>query len=211
MPPAYRNMSKREHDKYYKFVLGRDGCFCSRCRKDLDTIKKEYKLANPNKKRKLKWLYLHHVDGDERFPDSRDGTYAGNLKLVCSACNQLLRIRVIAPSTLRPMTPEMQLSQSAKPKFFAWVDNYLANYGHLCEERMINRGSKIAGVLQPSIVRYFKQEVHYKYEEFDLSLTDEKCDYPDCNTKHICNRGEKPRTKDQIAEIVREEEQQTIL
>lgn len=203
-------MSKKEHDKYYKYVLVRDGCFCSRCRKDIDQLKKEYKLRNPHKKRNFRWLLLHHVDGDERFPDARDGTYAGNLKLVCASCNQLLRIRKIAPSTLRPLTPEMRARQSAEPLFFSWLDNYLANYGHICEERMINRGAKIAGVLQPSITRYFKMRVHYEYEEFSLLLTDEKCNYPDCNDKHICKKFEKPRTKDQIAEIVRQEEHQRI-
>ena len=203
-------MSKKEHDKYFSFVLNRDGAICSRCRKDLTTIKKEWFIVNPNRKRKLEWLLLHHVDGDERFADSRDGTYAGNLKLVCSSCNAILRVRKIAPSTLREKTPEMERKDSAEPKFFTWLDYMCTNFAHICEEKMFNRGAAISGVLQPSIKRYFLKKVHYDYERFDITLHDVTCKYPECKGIHVCMFGEKPRMKDMIAEIVHQEEQQEV-
>ena len=211
LPPVYSNMNKRERSKLFPFVLERDGSICGRCKKTVDKLRYEWELHNPNQVRKSPYLVLHHIDGDERFPHSRDGTYCGNLMLLCCSCNQLLRRRKIAPDSVREKTPEMQRRDTATPLFFDWLDNYLANYSQICEERMINRGSKIAGVLQPSVMRYYKQQIHYEYVKFEIAGHEvPPCNYPECKGIHVCLANEVPRKIDMIGRIVHEEEKQVV-
>lgn len=200
-------MSKKEHDKYYYFCIERDGAFCQRCRKSEKQLKKEWRLSNPKKHRKLPFLLIHHIDGDERFPNSRDGRYAGNLRLLCASCQQLLRIRNIAHDTLRDKTPEMDRGDKAKPKFFEWLDNYLASFSEICKVLMHNRGAKIAGVSQPTIKRYFDQEISFKYVQFMKHDYGVECSYDECNDVHVCLVNELPRRIDMIGKIMDEEPQ----
>lgn len=200
-------MSKKEHNKYFIFVLERDGALCHRCRKSVEQLKSEWELINPNKVRKSPYLYLHHKDGDERFPDSRDGRYAGNLHLLCASCQQLLRVKKIVSDTPRQKTPEMQRSDFAQPKFFTWLDNYLANFSEVCKTLMLNRGSKIAGVGQHAVKRYFDQNIGFKYIQFHKVDHGIICNYPECNEYHICLKSELPRKVDLIGKIIDEEPQ----
>jgi len=207
LPPVYRNMSKKEHDKYYHFCIHRDGAFCQRCRKSIKQLKNEWKKANPNRQRQLPYLLLHHLDGDERFPNSRDGRYAGNLRLLCSSCQQLLRVKNIVLLTTRDKTPEMERGDKAKPSFFEWVDNYLASFSEICKKLMINRGAKIAGVSQDTTKKYFDQEVSFKYIQFMKHDYGVECSYDECNDIHVCLVGELPRRVDMIGKIIQEEPQ----
>jgi len=200
-------MSKKEHDKFYHFCIDRDGAFCQRCRKSEEQLKKEWREVNPKKHRQSPFLYIHHIDGDERFPNSRDGRYAGNIRLLCASCQQLLRVKNIVHVTSREKTPEMERSDKARPKFFEWVDNYIASFGNICKMLMINRGSKIAGVTQDTVKKYFSQEVVFKYVQFAKEDYGVECSYDECNDLHICLSGELPRRVDAIGKIIAEEPQ----
>lgn len=204
-------MNSKERKKYFAYVLEHNGAYCGRCRKDVNQLRSEWVLTNPNQVRKLPYLNLHHIDGDERFPHSRDGTYCGNLMLLCCSCNQLLRRREIAPDTLREKTPEMLKNETSKPKFLNWLDNYLANFGQICKERLLNRGSLIAGVVQQTAHKYFKQEHDYRYIEFNIEEHEcDPCNYKECKGIHICLKKELPRKVDMIGRIVHEEEQKVV-
>jgi len=204
-------MNSKERNKYFVYVLERNGAWCGRCRKDVNQLRYDWELHNPNQQRKTPYLLLHHIDGDERFPHSRDGRYCGNLMLLCCSCNQLLRRRDIAPDTLREKTPEMQKNETSKPKFLNWLDNYLGNFGQICKERMINRGSLIAGVVQQTAHKYFKQQVQYRYLEFSIEEHECKpCKYKECKGIHVCLINELPRKIDMIGRIVHEEEEKVV-
>lgn len=204
-------MNSKERKKYFAYVLEHNGAYCGRCRKDVNQLRSEWELANPNQARKLPYLNLHHIDGDERFPHSRDGTYCGNLMLCCFSCNQLLRRREIAPDTLREKTPEMLKNETSKPKFLNWLDNYLANFSNICKERMLNRGSLISGVVQQTAHKYFKQEHDYRYVEFNIEEHEcDRCNYKECKGIHICLKKELPRKVDLIGRIVHEEEGKVV-
>jgi len=200
-------MNKKTHDKLYKVCLNRDGAFCQRCRKSEKELKKEWKNIHPRKKRKAPYLLIHHIDGDERFVNTQDGRYCGNLQLVCSSCNQLLKVRDIVQMTPREKTPEMDRGDKAKPKFLQFVDNHLANYHEICYMVLINRGSKSAGISQPTAKRYFDQESDFKYETFFKVDHAVECSYSLCNDTHVCLRGEVPRKVDMIGRIIAEEPQ----
>lgn len=207
MPPVYRNMSKKEHDKYYIFCLERDGALCQRCRKIEDQLRKEWEIINPTKIRQMPYLLIHHKDGDERFADSRDGRYAGNLHLLCYSCQQLLRVKKIVSDTPRIKTPEMQRSDFAQPKFFTWINNYLANFSEICKMLMINRGADIAGVGQHAVKRYFDKKIGFEYIQFHKKDHGVVCEYDECNEYHICLKNELPRRVDMIGKIMEEERQ----
>jgi len=202
-------MSKKEHDKYYHFCLKRDGKLCTHCKKSLKQLKKEWMKKNPNEQRKSKFLELHHIDGDERFPDSRDGGYAGNLRLLCKSCQQLsqFKIKNILTETTREKTPEMERGDKAKPKFFNWVDNYLGSFSQICRKLMINRGSKIAGISQDTAKKYFSQEVSFMYIQFAKEDYGVECSYVECNGIHVCLKDELPRRVDAMGKIIAEEPQ----
>lgn len=205
MPPVYTNLSKKNHDKFYKFCIDRDGAFCQRCRKTEKQLKKEWKVLNPRKKRINPFLLIHHIDGDERFPNSRDGRYCGNINLLCSSCNQLLRIETIVKDSPRQKTPEMDRGDKAKPQFFQWLDNLVASQSEVCKMLIINRGSKVAGISQPTAKRYFDQEINFKYEQFYKQDHGVECSYVECNDIHICLMGELPRRVDLMGKIIAEE------
>lgn len=202
---VYSNMSKKNHNKFHKVCLHRDGAFCQRCRKSEKELKKEWKKIHPRKKRIAPYLYLHHIDGDERFPNSTDGRYCGNLQLVCASCNQLLKVQNIVQTTPREKTPEMDRGDKAKPKFLQFINNHLANYREICYMVLINRGSKSAGISQPTAKRYFDQESDFKYEIFFKQDHGVECSYSLCNDNHVCLLGEIPRKVDLIGKIIAEE------
>lgn len=199
-------MPKKLHDKFYKVCINRDGAFCQRCRKSEKELKKAWKQIHPRKKRQSPYLYIHHIDGDERFPNSRDGRYCGNLQLLCASCNQLLKVKNIVHDSPREKTPEMERGDKAKPKFIQWTNRYLASKSDICYLLLINRGSDKVGISQPTAKRYFDQKLTVLYEQFFKQDHGVECNYPLCNDIHVCLKGEIPRKVDMMGEIIAEEE-----
>ena len=200
-------MSKKDHDKFHKFVNGRDGAICQRCRKSDKELKKDWKKIHPRKKRQMPFLLLHHIDGDERFPHSRDGRYCGNLNLQCHSCNSLLKVTEIVHDSPRQKSPEMVRSDKAKPAFNEFVNNYLANFSQVCKMIAINRGAKVCGVSSVTITRYLDENIDYDWIEFVKQDHGVECSYSRCNDYHICLPTELPRKVDLIGKIIAEEPQ----
>ena len=187
----YKNMSSKEHEFWIPFLLARDGYRCVLCNSTLTEL---IKKSKPN--RKLPLLVIEHIDGDSRFTDSVDGELRENLRLTCYPCN-----KKVEPEQLRITSHRKEMSAShskhdqAEPIFLNYITKCLINDKHLCYERMIHSGAKVALRSSPvTTTRYFKTNFEGKYEIFKIADKNIICDYQFCNGEHICFIGEIPRS-----------------
>ena len=131
----------------------------------------------------------------------------GNLNLQCHSCNALLKVKEIVHDSPRQKSPEMLRSDKAKPAFYQFVNNYLANFSQMCKMIAINRGAKMSGVSQVTTTRYLDEKVDYDWVEFVKQDYGVECSYSRCNDYHLCLPTELPRKVDLIGKIIAEEPQ----
>ncbi len=184
--------------------LARDGYLCFRCRKTVqeliieDRIMREIKGL---KQRDKPVLVINHKDGTKNSHSS-DGTYFGNVELVCYPCNALYKAPEVDyhPDEIR--TYASRKSHSAYVQWVYMVNNYLTKFEDACLARLANKYSKTIKCSQDALIKYAKREHETRWNVYKRP----ECDYDFCAGIHICFWGKTPKFLPPLDEEVAQHE-----
>ena len=181
------------------FCLARDGYKCNRSGKTVveliaeDKVRRELDGKQP---RKLPILVLNHLDGTMNFhsKDENDKLILyGNVELLSWSENAKFKPAEVDYDPNEVRTYSAHKSHNAYVKYVNLTNNLLAKFVHVCEERHVNKMSKVIKCSQDILKKYNKREFETRYDLFEIADLNIECKYRFCSGVHICFMFERPK------------------
>lgn len=193
------------------FCLSRDGYICNICKTPIQQLIMKDKLIRelmrkPPRKRPI--IVLNHKDGTMNFHIKN--VLFGNVEMVCIPCNRKYKPAEVDYDPEEIRTYSARKSHQAFKKWVQLVNNYITKFGHGCEERLVNKYSKVIKCSQDILKKYDKREYETRYDLFEISDLNIECDYRFCSGVHICFWGERPEVKLTDQQAQEEEDQESL-
>lgn len=182
------------------FCLARDGYKCNRSKKTVQELIIEDRIRRQlqNKsERKLPILVLNHLDGTMNFhsKDHNNGNLIlyGNVELISWSENAKFKPAEVDFDPNEVRTYASRKSHNAYVKMINMTNNYLVKFEHGCEERLVNKYSKVIKCSQDILRKYLKREYETRYDLFDINELNITCDYKFCSGIHVCFWNTRPK------------------
>lgn len=180
------------------FCLARDGYCCNMCKKSIQEliletkIRREIQNKQPSKK---PVLLLNHKDGTMNFhskDEQRNIILYGNVEMICIPDNNRYSPPEVDYDPEEVRTYASRKSHQAYKEYIYHTNNQLTKFVHTCEERHVNKYSKVIKCSQDILRKYDKREYETRYDLFEIADLNINCNYKFCSGQHICFWGKRP-------------------
>jgi len=204
----FSRQNEKELEVARCFLLARDGRKCNICKKSVEELQlydKILRQVQDRRPRKYPVLVMNHRDETKNF--HKNGVLFANVELVCCSCNKKFKPAEVDYDPEEVRTYASRKSHNAYVKWVKMVNNHLAKFGHGCEERLVNKYSKVIKCSQDILKKYDKREYETRWDLFEISDLNIECDYKYCSGVHICFWNERPEPIKTDLEALKEEEE----
>jgi len=203
----FTKLNQKELEMTRNVCLARDGYICNICKKSINDLIIEDRILRQvqgKPKRTKPIIVVNHIDGTLNI-NSKDGVLFGNVEIACYSCNRKFKPAEVDFDPDEVRTYASRKSHNAYVKMIKMTNSYLLKFEHGCEERLVNKYSKVIKCSQDVLRKYLKREYETRYDLFDINQLNIECDYQFCSGIHVCFWLERPQAKKTDLQAFQEE------